>query len=152
MRTRDLWIRGLSMTSTSGVTKGIAVRLRPQKASLLLAPYYLPLLLAFLLRKPCFCFGCYFFGIIALAISGAEFLRVERLLLAFPDTPYKTCWSIFKGIWLLIKVPRYFFLLDSPSTRRGNRSLAFGCYCLSIDCTPCCQWLFQPHTLCCFWP
>ncbi len=45
------------MISTSETMKDTVAHLEPQKASLFLAPYFLPLLLASLLGRPCFCFG-----------------------------------------------------------------------------------------------
>ncbi len=63
---------------------------------------------------------------------------VKRLLLASLDVLYRRCWSISRGIWLPMKAPRCFLLLDSFSTKRGNRDLAFG-YCLFIGRTPHCQ-------------
>ncbi len=77
--------------------------------------------------------------------------KVEKSLSASPNAPYKRCWSTSGGVWLPIKAPRYFFLLASPSMRRGSRGLAFDC-CLSASRTSHCQWLPQPRTPCCFRP
>ncbi len=75
---------------------------------------------------------------------------MERSLLAFPDAPYGRCWSIFGGIWLSMKAPKYFLLLGSPSTKRDSRGLAFGH--LLAGRIPRCRWLLWPHTSCCLLP
>ncbi len=72
---------------------------------------------------------------------------VKRSLSAFPDTPYRKCWSISRCEWLLMKAPRCFLLLGSPFTKRGSRGLVFDC-CLPVGLTPRCRWLSQPHTPC----
>ncbi len=135
IRTRDcwrLWIRSLSTTSTSGAMKGTAA----SKASV---------------QHPNFYLSCWLFCLdgraFVLALWGSlawilveRSLGVERLLSASPDAPYERCWSTSGGVLLPMKAPRCFLPLGSPSTKRGNRALAFDC-CLPIGHTLHCQWL-----------
>ncbi len=128
------WIRGLSTISTSGAMKDTAT-------------FYLIYWL--------FCLDGHAF-VLALVLELLTWplvergLGVERSLSAFQNALYRKCWSISGGVWLPIKAPKCFFLLDSPFTKRGSRSLAFDC--LPTGRTPCYQWLLWPHTPCCFWP
>ena len=71
------------MTSTFGATKNTTICLRSQKAPLFgTTPYFLPFLLAPLLRQPCFHFGS--FRIVDLAISRTE-SRDRKVAIGFSE-------------------------------------------------------------------
>ncbi len=133
--TKDYWIRGLSTISTSRATKSINN----------------------------FCLSCYLFYLdshaFILVIVLLELLTwplverspgMDKLLSTSPDAPYKRCWLTFRGVWLPIKAPRCFLFLDSTSTRRGSRNLAFS-RCLLVVLIPFYQWLLWPCILYYLW-
>ncbi len=137
--TRD-WIRGLSMTSISGITNDIAT----WRLSFYLAYWLLYLddhafILAVALLEP---------SASPLVEQSPE---VERLLSASLDAPYERCWLTSGVVWLLMKALRWFLFLGSPSKKWGSRGLAFDRY-LPIGRTPHCQSLLWPCTSCCLRP
>lgn len=110
-----LWIRGLSTTSMSEVTKSI--------------PRWYGSTLYLFCCLPCldghaFIWAVFLELLIWLLVK--QNTRVKRLQLASLDVCYGRCWSIFSDIWLPIKASRYFFLLDNLSIKRGSRGLALG--------------------------
>ena len=104
-RGETFWIKSLSTTSKSGATKSIAAM---QHANFCLS-YWL------------FCLDGHAFVLVLWGPLAWPLVEqspgVKKLLLASPDALYRRCWSVSRDVWLPMKAPRCFFLLNSPSTK-----------------------------------